>query len=164
MAKRTRHESLVLDAVKELGVEACVQGWNVNEIRNLDMATATALKIEPQKAARLCCRLRSINQEEAEQRPLNCQLWAAAFKGVEVHHGLIWSTRTPLVEEVDRLLRVGADVNSTDNQGDTALHTASQKGHADIVRRLLRAGADVNAVNAGGKKPKVTGFNALHEV
>jgi len=54
------------------------------------------------------------------------------------------------IEEVQRLLKNGADVNAKDNNGDTALMWASSKGHANVVQLLLDASADVNAKNDYG--------------
>ena len=51
------------------------------------------------------------------------------------------------------LITAGAFVNEKDNNGVTALHTASLYGHIDIVKLLVSAGADVNAVNSGGFTP-----------
>ncbi len=42
------------------------------------------------------------------------------------------------------LLRSGAAVNATTDEGDTTLHVASEAGHSDVVRLLLAAGAAVN--------------------
>ena len=46
------------------------------------------------------------------------------------------------MDMVALLLTVGgADVNATDNENRTALHSASWQGHASIVRLLLEHGA-----------------------
>ena len=41
-------------------------------------------------------------------------------------------------------LFAGADVNSTDSQGNTALHWAVTNGNVECVKLLIQAGADVN--------------------
>ena len=43
---------------------------------------------------------------------------------------------TENTEIVAQLLAAGADVNATDNDGDTALMRASTQGHTEIVKLL----------------------------
>ena len=52
--------------------------------------------------------------------------------------------------EVKRLIDQGADVNATDEDGNTALMYASAEGHTVIVSMLIEAGADVNAKDIDG--------------
>ena len=48
---------------------------------------------------------------------------------------------------------VGVDVNATDAEGNTALHTAASRRLATVVQLLADRGADLNAQNAEGKTP-----------
>lgn len=48
------------------------------------------------------------------------------------------------------LLEKGADANSQDNAGNTALMGVSFKGYTHIAMQLLQAGADVNLRNSNG--------------
>ena len=49
------------------------------------------------------------------------------------------------------LLKAGAEVNTKDKMGATALMVAAQNGHIEIVYTLLKVGAEVNAkYNEGG--------------
>jgi len=48
------------------------------------------------------------------------------------------------------LLRLGADVNSTDHAGNSVLMGAAFKGHLDVVDLLLGAHADTSRMNAAG--------------
>jgi ankyrin repeat protein len=41
-------------------------------------------------------------------------------------------------------------VNAANNEGETALMSASRFGHLEIVKALIAAGANVNAVEWGG--------------
>eukprot|EP00286_Rhodomonas_abbreviata_P012705 CAMPEP_0181323280 /NCGR_PEP_ID=MMETSP1101-20121128/19694_1 /TAXON_ID=46948 /ORGANISM="Rhodomonas abbreviata, Strain Caron Lab Isolate" /LENGTH=247 /DNA_ID=CAMNT_0023431283 /DNA_START=179 /DNA_END=922 /DNA_ORIENTATION=- len=50
-------------------------------------------------------------------------------------------------ELITALVRLGADVESVNNQGLTALHMASQMGHMKAVKALLSAGADPQVVD-----------------
>jgi len=46
------------------------------------------------------------------------------------------------VEEVERLIKAGADVNEQDGKGATPLHYASENGHVEVITVLLAANAD----------------------
>ena len=54
---------------------------------------------------------------------------------------------------VRSLLDAGADVNSAQADGTTALHWAAYHDDSDIAELLVRSGADVNAENAYGVPP-----------
>src|SRR6185295_4326689 len=45
---------------------------------------------------------------------------------------------------IERLLKAGADANSTSEDGETALLTAALTGKTDALKVLVTAGADVN--------------------
>ena len=49
---------------------------------------------------------------------------------------------------IERLLQAGADANSTSEEGETALMTASRNGNVDAIKMLLTHGAKVNARRA----------------
>ncbi|CAH1131521.1 unnamed protein product [Ceutorhynchus assimilis] len=59
------------------------------------------------------------------------------------------------VPMVSLLLEFGADVELTNNQGQTALSLASSKGHCDVVRQLVAAGASPGHADAVGYCPLV---------
>ncbi|MFN7921562.1 MAG: ankyrin repeat domain-containing protein [Bryobacteraceae bacterium] len=73
----------------------------------------------------------------------------------------IASANSPLADAAERrdaaavrkLLASGAEVNSTQVDGTTALHWATYNDDADTVALLVRARADVNAVNRYGMPP-----------
>jgi hypothetical protein len=50
--------SVLRSALTELDLQNELKGWNENEVKYIDMETATALKIPANKAARLCCRMK----------------------------------------------------------------------------------------------------------
>ena len=52
---------------------------------------------------------------------------------------------------IEKLLHDGADINSNNDKGITALMYASQEGHKDIVELLLQKGADITLKNHEGK-------------
>jgi ankyrin repeat protein len=47
-------------------------------------------------------------------------------------------------------LKQGADVNSADERGNTALMMAAWKGNIECVNRVIKHGANVNATNQIG--------------
>lgn len=56
-------------------------------------------------------------------------------------------------ERVEKLVKLGADVNSPDADGDTALHGAAQSGNVPMIELLLAKGANPNAKNKQGGTP-----------
>ncbi len=57
------------------------------------------------------------------------------------------------VQEVDRLLDAGADVNVRDSRGETPLFSAALSGSKEIAESLIAHGADVNATDRDGLTP-----------
>ena len=53
-------------------------------------------------------------------------------------------------ESLQAIIDHGADVNTTNNKGATALVIACLKGHLDAIRVLLNAGADLNITDTNG--------------
>lgn len=56
-------------------------------------------------------------------------------------------------EVVEKLLRVGADLEGRDRAGGTALHLAAKEGRLGLVRCLVRSGGDPGAVDMIGRNP-----------
>ncbi len=48
------------------------------------------------------------------------------------------------VEEVEKVLAQGVDVNQTDDEGYSALQAAAENGYLDVVKLLVAKGANVN--------------------
>lgn len=53
-----------------------------------------------------------------------------------------WASLGELAE-VEKSLANGADVNSADEEGYSALHAAAENGYLDVVKLLVDKGADV---------------------
>lgn len=64
---------------------------------------------------------------------------------------------------VSNLLKIeGIDVNAKDDDGDTALHVAAERGDPDILSSLIDAGAEVNAKNKFDVTPLYVAVSARH--
>ena len=70
---------------------------------------------------------------------------------------MIEAVKSGDIDAVKWLIAVGADVNATDNVGNTALISAAAEGYSAIVEMLLKAGADVDAQTLHGYR----GWSAL---
>lgn len=57
------------------------------------------------------------------------------------------------IDQVDRHIYWGADLNKPNPDGDMPLHVAAGKGYIAITRLLIRQGADVDLVNRDGQTP-----------
>jgi ankyrin repeat protein/beta-lactamase regulating signal transducer with metallopeptidase domain len=67
------------------------------------------------------------------------------------------------IEEVKSLISKGADINERGAWGNTALHYACMKGHADVARLLISEGAYVNAVSGSYPgQPRLNEMTPLH--
>jgi len=67
---------------------------------------------------------------------------------------LIDVTLTNKIKEIVKiLLQKGLDINSKDNNGNTALFSAILEGNEEITKFLIQNGADVNSKNNSGQTP-----------
>lgn len=55
------------------------------------------------------------------------------------------------LDRVRELIEGGADINSQDHNGSTALISACQRGHVDVAFWLLENGARIDPVDLGGR-------------
>jgi ankyrin repeat protein len=70
-----------------------------------------------------------------------------------------------LFELMKFLVAHGASVNDYDDEGNTPLHLAAEKGHADFILFLIEIGADINAKDREGSTPLLLAMkNKRHEV
>ncbi|MCC5603059.1 ankyrin repeat domain-containing protein [Nostoc favosum] len=66
---------------------------------------------------------------------------------------LMTMARRGQTDIVQRLMKMGAQVNATNKIGDTALYLATDNGHTYTVKALIELGAQVNTANIGGWTP-----------
>jgi ankyrin repeat protein len=62
-------------------------------------------------------------------------------------------TEAEAIASIKLCLDAGADVNALDNQGDTALHGAAQKGSDQVVQFLVDHGAKLDVKDKRGRTP-----------
>lgn len=71
-------------------------------------------------------------------------------------HPLVEAAGRGDVGAVQALLESGVDIDSTDSEGETALHEACDEGHLDVLDYLLKQGARLHMKDQEGE-------DALHE-
>ena len=85
---------------------------------------------------------------------------ARGFNGVTTLSKYVWRERK---EAVQKLLKLGADANAQDNDGDAPLHGAAQSGNVEIMDLLLAKGGDPNLKNKQGGTPLMWAVVFGHE-
>ncbi len=88
------------------------------------------------------------------KRVLGC-LSFVLFFGVSLNaaDNIIMAAERGSVDGVKNFLAAGADINSQDKDGNTALYAASYNGWAEAVKELLTQKADINLANNAGETP-----------
>ncbi len=66
---------------------------------------------------------------------------------IDLDYELVSASRNGYLEELERLLSEGADVNAKDSIGSTGLMLASEYGHTETVKLLIESGAELNYKN-----------------
>jgi len=66
-------------------------------------------------------------------------------------------TEPEVLETVVLLLKLGADVNAVDKNGETAMHGAAYRNHPKVVQLLADRGAKIEVWN----RPNKTGLTPL---
>lgn len=69
---------------------------------------------------------------------------------IDTNSALIKAAEHNKIKIIKNLLKIGADVNSTGNEGITPLMAAAANGNIKTVKLLIKNGADVNAVEKKG--------------
>ncbi|QJT94912.1 ankyrin repeat domain-containing protein [Wolbachia endosymbiont of Diaphorina citri] len=71
----------------------------------------------------------------------------------QLDQGLLINARDGNLDKVKDLIAQGADLETKDNNGNTALHNACSNGHLKVVEYLIEKGASLKAKNKEGKTP-----------
>ncbi len=66
---------------------------------------------------------------------------------------ILWAALRGQIDTTEMLLRAGADINTSDNMGHTALHYACSSGSEDLAKLLVAKGADIGAKASNGNTP-----------
>jgi ankyrin repeat protein len=90
-------------------------------------------------------------------------LTACAEKLKTEDAALLASARTGHSGTVSDMIASGANVNVTDEHGNTALIEAARNGHDRVVLVLLNAGADLKVKNDDGKTALMLASQGGHE-
>ena len=80
----------------------------------------------------------------------------------ERNNALIDAVGEGRLEEVERLVSAGADLEAQDENGATALVVAASNGRTEVAEWLLKNKANVNASNAAGLTPLAAAVDAGH--
>ncbi|PCD34539.1 hypothetical protein FGRA07_08857 [Fusarium graminearum] len=80
----------------------------------------------------------------------------------EENTALIRAVRDGYPQIVSLLIKLGADVNASNNIGWTPLHFAAETGFEDVVEILLKAGANATAESHDGKRPRTISWENKH--
>lgn len=69
----------------------------------------------------------------------------------EIDQALFKASQSGNLEETQKAIQEGADVNAKDKAGWTPLHFASVRGHGNVAQLLINKGADVNVETFGSR-------------
>ncbi|KAG6514123.1 hypothetical protein ZIOFF_024463 [Zingiber officinale] len=68
------------------------------------------------------------------------------------------------INRLKLLINGGADPNTANYDGRTALHMAAGRGHEKVVKFLIKRGVDVNCIDKFGNSPLLEALKAGHEL
>jgi len=90
---------------------------------------------------------------------VNTKITLDNYKDIKEAQELIFTaSKKGNLNDVKLAVKIGANINKTDEMGNTPLHWAAFKGHLDIVKFLVENGADINKKNKKGDTPLSLAF------
>jgi hypothetical protein len=86
--------------------------------------------------------------------PVRCEMSPEERRqAANKHQALISAAKNGLIHDVDKLIKLGVDLNKPDLDGYTALHHAAQNGNILVVDTLIAHGANPLAVTPSAYTP-----------
>jgi len=136
--------------------EACVDGEFLTELREEDLSGVLGVehklhrrkillareKLMPLTQMEMKKKERVVEEDKADQRRLGEEKPDVETVFSQVRHGRL--------KRVEESLRLGFDINTEDDKGNTILITAVQNNHRKMLDLILNRGGTINHVNAHG--------------
>lgn len=84
------------------------------------------------------------------------------FKNKDGCTPLLTAAYSGKVDDIQILIKAGADIDARDNKGRSPLHAAACKGNATALSALIKAGADIEAKDNDGVTPLMAAASSAH--
>jgi ankyrin repeat protein len=138
-------ESDLLEAIEKMQRLKLTKNKSATKIQSLKRGKTTRKHIK---------RLELYNKlPEDLQRLVNKKVSAIPILEEENSQLLLEGAKEGNLAKVKYALDNYANIDTTDEYGNTPLHLASEKGHLEVVQILLDAGADIEATDRHGNTP-----------
>ena len=117
----------------------------IGAVASSPVALADDGKPTPKEVADLCTAIEAKDWTGALEQIENKRVLVHAKRGDRGNSPLLYAARDGELAAVRAILKLGADVNARNTNGQTALHAAAGKGHKEIVALLLANKAEIEA-------------------